>query len=237
MTKGISASSFPTPPEGIRSFAELVGAPPPTNTRQRLIEAAMELFYMYGFHAVGLDRILADVGISKQAFYRHFASKDDLAAEAITVRDKRETEGFINAVRQRTGLAATPRQTLLAMFDVIDDLFTGPEFRGCLFLTACFEFPSPTDPMHKAAGGHYVAAEGMIRDLAAGTGAVDPAALAIELVQLMQGAFTYRVVAGDDSAARRARKLAELAITAACAGDGDGADGGADGHVRGDGGG
>ena len=50
----------------------------PTATRQRLIDVAKRRFYHDGFRNVGIDAILADVRISKAAFYKHFESKDDL---------------------------------------------------------------------------------------------------------------------------------------------------------------
>lgn len=199
-----------------RSTHALFGTgPAPSTTRDKLIESALDLFYTHGFHAVGLDQVLADVGISKQAFYKHFPSKDDLAVEAIKLRDQRESEAFLRAVQKHAGPAAGVRRTLLAMFDALDEWFTAPDYHGCLFLTACFEFPSPTDPLHRAAGDHYAAAEAMIRELADSAGADDPGELASELVQLLQGAFTRRVVAGDNLAAQRARRLAELVLQSA----------------------
>jgi len=54
-----------------------------TSTRERLVLAAHDLFYAEGFHAVGLDRILAEVGVTKTTFYNHFASKDDLVLEVL----------------------------------------------------------------------------------------------------------------------------------------------------------
>ena len=54
-----------------------------TPTRQRLIEAAVRRFYRDGFRSVGIDQVLADVGISKTAFYKHFESKEDLMLAAL----------------------------------------------------------------------------------------------------------------------------------------------------------
>lgn len=42
-----------------------------TPTRQRLVDAAVRRFYRDGFRSVGIDQVLADVGISKTAFYTH----------------------------------------------------------------------------------------------------------------------------------------------------------------------
>jgi len=56
-------------------------------TRQRLIEVALRRFYRDGFRSVGIDQILADVGISKTAFYKHFASKEDLMLAAMEMQN------------------------------------------------------------------------------------------------------------------------------------------------------
>ena len=187
----------------------------PTSTRDRLIEAALGLFYQYGFHAVGLDRILADVGISKQAFYKHFPSKDDLAVEAIRLRDRRESAAFMRQVLRRAtdgDGGAEPRRVLLAMFDVLDDWFNHPDYTGCLFLTACAEFPSPHDPIHQAAAAHSKASLAEMCRLAEAAGADEPAALAGELKMLIAGAITDRLVLGDNSSAKVARGLADLAL-------------------------
>jgi hypothetical protein len=51
--------------------------------RERLIGVAMHLFYRHGINAVGLDWILADAGVSKTTFYKHFTGKDDLVVQAL----------------------------------------------------------------------------------------------------------------------------------------------------------
>ena len=63
-------------------------------TRQRLIEAAGRRFYRDGFRMVGLDQILAEVGISKTAFYKHFESKDDLVLAALADHDREMQDTF-----------------------------------------------------------------------------------------------------------------------------------------------
>jgi len=46
--------------------------------REQLLEAAGRLFAELGFAAVSLDEIGAEVGVTGQAIYRHFASKQDM---------------------------------------------------------------------------------------------------------------------------------------------------------------
>jgi AcrR family transcriptional regulator len=58
---------------------------PRTNTRDRLIEAAVELFGANGFDGTSMRDLAAEVGIKAPALYNHFRSKEEIFVEAITV--------------------------------------------------------------------------------------------------------------------------------------------------------
>lgn len=45
--------------------------------RQRLLDAALELFSELGFHDTSVDEVVAHARTSKSAFYEHFESKED----------------------------------------------------------------------------------------------------------------------------------------------------------------
>jgi TetR/AcrR family transcriptional regulator, transcriptional repressor for nem operon len=51
--------------------------------REAIVAAAARLFCENGFDGVGLDAIMESAGLTHGGFYRHFRSKDDLAAEAV----------------------------------------------------------------------------------------------------------------------------------------------------------
>lgn len=50
--------------------------------RQNIIEAAGRMFRSQGVDAVGIAELMKEAGLTHGGFYNHFASKDDLAAEA-----------------------------------------------------------------------------------------------------------------------------------------------------------
>lgn len=52
--------------------------------RERIVDAAARLFRDKGFDGVGVDAIMKEAGLTHGGFYGHFASKDALAAEAVT---------------------------------------------------------------------------------------------------------------------------------------------------------
>jgi TetR/AcrR family transcriptional repressor of nem operon len=50
--------------------------------RQKVIDVASRLFREHGFEGIGLKDLMEGAGLTHGAFYKQFASKDDLAAQA-----------------------------------------------------------------------------------------------------------------------------------------------------------
>src|SRR5262249_5511693 len=167
----------------------------PSATRRRLTEAAARRFYRDGFRNVGLEQVLADVGISKTAFYKHFECKEDLVLAALELKGSWLRDTFREMVRERGG--ASPLGQLGARFDVVHAIMDADEFQGCIFVNVAMEFPLPHDPAHVAAARHKRTIEEIVADLAARAGAADPGAMARELCLVMEGAYVTRQVTGD----------------------------------------
>jgi AcrR family transcriptional regulator len=184
----------------------------PSRTRQRLTEAAVRRFYRDGFRNVGLDQVLADVGISKTAFYKHFACKDDLVLAALEMKDRWLQDTFRRLVRERGGASAVGQ--LRALLDVVDQIIDAADYQGCIFVNVAMEFPLPHEPAHVAAAQHKRAIEDIIHELAGHAGAADPRALAQELCLIMEGAYVTRQVTSDRRSIDVARRVADLVITA-----------------------
>ena len=111
----------------MKSVTELLGLPDaPRTGRERLVAAAIELFYRHGFGAVGIDRIIANAGVTKTTFYKHFEGKDDLMVAAVQRRDEWESQAWDRAVRKLAGEPPYPARQFLAMLDVMDPLVQRP---------------------------------------------------------------------------------------------------------------
>jgi len=198
---------------GKRAFELFGNRKEPTTTREKLLEVAIDRFYVQGFHAVGIDQILAEVGVTKTTFYNHFESKDELIIEALKRRQLWETKAFNERAAELSG--GEPRKLLLAIFDVLDEWFNHPDYFGCMFLNACVEFPSPSDPIHRVGSEHYCDARSELAQIAKDAGAKAPDLLAEQLVVLMQGTLTHRQVTGDNDAAAKARLVVEALVNQA----------------------
>ena len=179
-------------------------------TRERLTEVAAHRFYRDGFRNVGLDQVLADVGISKTAFYKHFESKDDLVLAALDMKGRWLSSDFRDMVRSQGGDA--PLEQLRALFDIVGQVIDSDEFQGCIFVKVAMEFPLPHEPAHVAAARHKRSLEEFVQDLAASAGAADPARMAREICMIIEGVYVTRQVTGDRNSINVARRLADLVI-------------------------
>lgn len=176
-----------------------------SNTRQKLIEYAFELFGRSGFHAVGLDQVIAEVGCSKQTFYNHFESKDDLILAVLKHRHERESKTFDEMLTEVAG--KDPRDRLYGLFDALQRWFTKPEWKGCIFMRAASEFPSPRDPAHQLAREHTEASREFLQYMATLAGALEPAKLSMDLAILLEGVVGYHHLTQDEQIFETARRI------------------------------
>jgi AcrR family transcriptional regulator len=185
----------------------------PGGKRDQLIDTALRLFAQHGYRATGIDTILAEAGVAKMTLYHHFKSKDDLIVAALERRDTEWRAWFTNRVDKR---AATPRERLFAVFEVLEEWFRNGEYHGCSFGQAATEFRDPKHAVHKKASEHKQAMLGYFRKLAEAAGAKDPGMLAEQISLLVEGAVIHMEVFREPQAARiahdAARKLVNEAL-------------------------
>jgi AcrR family transcriptional regulator len=118
-----------------------------SHARQQILETASELFYQKGIQHVSINEVIAASGVAKRTLYRWFPSKDCLIEAVMTHRAAQWIRWFETAVSERGN---TPKERLLATFDVLRDWYASPNFRGCPFINAVLEI---ADASHKA---HHV---------------------------------------------------------------------------------
>lgn len=180
---------------------------PVLTTHEKLIEAGHDIFYREGFLAVGLDRLLNEVGCSKQTFYNHFESKDDLIVAVIEEHHR----WWSTELRLRIERAAGPdaRGQMLAIFDVMREIIHTPEYHGCIFINAAVEFPQPHHPAHQSARRAKADGIALLADLAERAGAANPGELAEEIDMVIEGALITHQVAPESDICTIARRVAE----------------------------
>jgi AcrR family transcriptional regulator len=175
--------------------------------KERILHAADDLFYSEGIHTVGIDRVIAHAGVAKGSLYYSFTGKDELVQEYLTQRHGRWAERVSAGIEARTD----PRARILAVYDVLADLFAQPDYRGCAFMNATAEAAS--DSVEARAGATFRAwVHTLFLDLATDTDAANPKQLAETLVLLYDGAVATAQMDKTPEAARTARRTAELVL-------------------------
>jgi TetR/AcrR family transcriptional regulator, cholesterol catabolism regulator len=61
-------------------------------TREKIIDGCLTLFYKYGIKSITVDDISSHLGISKKTFYQYFANKNDVVKETVCEYIRRSKE-------------------------------------------------------------------------------------------------------------------------------------------------
>ncbi|TVZ05818.1 TetR/AcrR family transcriptional regulator [Trebonia kvetii] len=182
------------------------------SARERLLDAANELFYAEGVHTVGIDRVIERAGVAKASLYNTFGSKDELVRAYLEGRHARMA-GRITAYLERY---ADPRDKLLGIYEAQGELFAEPGYRGCAFVSASAE--SPGEAVSRASDDYRGWVRTLFADLASQAGAAEPERLARQLHMLYDGASLSTRMDRDPAAAANARAAAAILLDAALAG-------------------
>lgn len=171
------------------------------SARERLLAAANELFYSEGIHTVGIDRVIERAGVAKASLYSTFGSKEELVrayleARAAVRRDR---------ISQRIATVESPRERILAIFDLLGELAADPKYRGCAFVNASAE---GTTGVRAPCIDYRAWVRGLFTELARDHGAADPEALAAQLVVLSDGAMIGSAMDADPGRAQVAKAMA-----------------------------
>jgi AcrR family transcriptional regulator len=181
--------------------------------RERILETAFRLFYARGLRAVGVDTIIAESGVAKATFYKHFPAKDDLV---LTYLDKVDGIWSDQLHRAAADAGPEPRDQLVGLFDALASSCRRDGYRGCAFLNAAAE-SVPGSPVHERTVAHKQAVLAWVRDLAADAGAADPDGLARSLTLLLDGGLASGALDADPAAARFAQDSARVLVAAGTA--------------------
>ncbi|GLK90671.1 TetR/AcrR family transcriptional regulator [Pseudomonas turukhanskensis] len=178
--------------------------------REQLIETALSLFNRVGYHATGIDRILAESGVAKMTLYNHFKSKDELIVAAL--------ESRFGEIRQRLDFAREhlePRAAVLGAFDGLQEWLKQDDFCGCLFLSAAAEFSDRAHPVHQQAAEQKRFFARYFEDALQRLGVAQPGMLARQLQFLFEGAVEMAHLLGPDQQAAEAKAAALVLLDAA----------------------
>jgi AcrR family transcriptional regulator len=179
------------------------------SVRERLLEAADELFYREGVQSVGIDRVIEHAGVAKASLYNVFGSKEELVHAYLLERRAATTARVTAAVEQHDD----PRERILAVFDSQVAYVRRRGFRGCAFAGASAE-AKPGGLVEEATRDYRGWFRDLFTDLARQTGAADPELLGRQLQLLYDGALSSANLDHDLDAPQAARAAASALLAA-----------------------
>ena len=179
------------------------------NARERILLAAKELFSTQGIRATGVDSIVKSANTNKMSLYKHFSSKESLIVAYLQTSDVEFWSWFVEKIERK---AQTPKDRLLAIFDVHAEWLASPDFQGCPLIKASVEFPDQSHAVHQVSAAFYRKFRSYMTDLAGQAGARFPERLAGQLCALFQGAIVSEQLQRHSGAAVDAKLAAEILI-------------------------
>jgi AcrR family transcriptional regulator len=121
--------------------------------RQRILDAADELFRRVGIRGVGVEAIAEAAGTNKMTLYRHFESKDELIAEWVRgIVERKELEWDEIAAAH----PGDPEAQLVDWSRRVAKKFAEIEERGSALGNALAELPEADHPARRVIDAHRV---------------------------------------------------------------------------------
>jgi AcrR family transcriptional regulator len=178
--------------------------------RQRLLDAADELFYSQGMHRVPIDQVIEKAGVPAETLLEAFGGTDELVRAYLRARHTR----LQDALARDLPSYRTPRDRLVGVFEIQGRSFVEPGFRGCALVSASAE-ALPGEVVEEVVTEYRDWIHNMFFDLAFAAEATRPEELAEQLVVLFDGAAISAWLDARPSTVNTTRAVAEALVDAA----------------------
>ena len=180
----------------------------PARKRDTLLDTAERLFYAEGFHATGIDRIVAEAGVARMTLYNHFACKEALIEAVLECRYARYLGDLRGAIDK-----AAPGRAVIALAESHCQWLETTSNRGCIVIKAIGEFEQHYPAI--ADQGRRLKREllEVIADAVARDQSTDDPALAERLLVVLEGADALTPVLGAANTTNHLRAIIPAILT------------------------
>ncbi|MDP9680089.1 helix-turn-helix domain-containing protein [Streptomyces griseoviridis] len=153
--------------------------------RERILDAAEELFQREGISRVGVQAIAERAETTKMAIYRHFETKDALVAEWLRIVAADYQAAFDRVEADHPG---RPREQILGLARFIAEGLPRLSYRGCPFVNSLAELPDRAHPARRVIEEHKARQARRLTAMCAEAGLPDPVQAAAEITFVLEGA-------------------------------------------------
>jgi len=177
--------------------------------KQEIIDQAYRLFYDGGFHATGVDAVMADTGISKRTLYKYFPSKEHLI-EAVLAKYAGDVDDML--LKPALARSDDPREQIRALFDVRREAMDASKCQGCLAMKAAEEYAGKHAGITAVGVQASLYLEQCLVDLCTRAGLPEPALRGRQIGLLFQGAIQTSHVRGNTEAFDAAKAMLDTLL-------------------------
>jgi len=187
-------------------------------TRQRIVEAANQLFYYKGYHRTSFSDVVAAAGVPRGNIYYYFKSKDDILKAAIDYRMDRiggMLQGWTESYR-------TPIERIKRFLGILPGSVDSLRRYGCPMGSLNTELGKEQSELQCKARALFTLFEDWLADELAELGYAGPAReLARRMIAWGQGVSVLTHVHGDAEFLHREVRVMERLIDKLAAGEDD----------------
>ncbi len=151
--------------------------------KKSILDAATTLFSKNGYHAVGVDSIVAKSNVAKMTFYKYYPSKEFLIESVLIKRDLDLRDSIHAAIES----SRTAKTKIKAIFSWYEEWFSMAEFHGCMFIKASEEFPDMRFKIREISKNHKLWMEHLISDLLKDCKIKSHAEMSIHILVVLDG--------------------------------------------------
>ncbi|MFE5598400.1 TetR/AcrR family transcriptional regulator [Streptomyces coelicoflavus] len=177
--------------------------------RERILDAAEELFRNEGIQRVGVQAIAEKAETTKMAIYRHFETKDALVAEWLRILAAEYQAAFDRVEAEHPG---RPREQILGLARFIADGLPALSYRGCPFVNSLAELPDRSHPARQVIEEHKARQTRRLVGMCTEAGLPDPEQVAAQITFVLEGAQVSTQNGSIDRTGERLLRIVEALV-------------------------
>ncbi|MFE1072045.1 TetR/AcrR family transcriptional regulator [Streptomyces sp. NPDC059402] len=177
--------------------------------RERILDAAEELFQREGIQRVGVQAVAEKAETTKMAIYRHFETKDALVAEWLRILAAEYQAAFDRVEAEHPG---RPREQILGLARFIAEGLPSLSYRGCPFVNSLAELPDRSHPARRVIEEHKARQTRRLVGMCTEAGLPDPEQVAAQITFVLEGAQVSTQNGSIDRAGERMMRIVEAIL-------------------------
>ncbi|AZM79578.1 TetR/AcrR family transcriptional regulator [Streptomyces sp. G3] len=177
--------------------------------RERILDAAEELFQREGIQRVGVQAVAEKAETTKMAIYRHFETKDALVAEWLRILAAEYQAAFDRVEAEHPG---RPREQILGLARFIAEGLPTLSYRGCPFVNSLAELPDRSHPARRVIEEHKARQTRRLVGMCTEAGLPDPEQVAAQITFVLEGAQVSTQNGSIDRAGERLLRIVEAIL-------------------------